>query len=898
MRIRTQLFLAAACAGGIAFAVFAALWYGTQRNTANLQSQRDSQDIVRNVASLLTLTQEYTAYGGERATGQWHARHAQLMQTVEQALAREPTARADLVEVRERARDLLPLYDRLEKAYRDGGSELAQRRRELMVERLVSETQELIEALHRWSTAIIEQHAYRRGVYSAIVLAASGVLVLLIVGVALLVDRRGLVPLARLQAATAAIERGDLSVRCDASARNEVGDTGRAVNAMAESLLAANAALRESQERYELAVAGSDDGVFDWDYRSGRAFGSARARELLGLPAEQELQSTAAWFASVEQHLHPDDVPRRRAAIEAHMAGRTSTYEGEFRVRNPDGSDRWVRIRGLCIRDAQGTPYRMAGSISDIDARKRAEVALRRSEERYARAMEGSNEAHWDWNLETGEQYLSPRVIEMYGLPPDGYTTREQFLAAFAIHPEDRPRWQEALQAHIAGLAPRFEVEYRVTLRSGEQRWLHVRGQCFRSGDDQATHLTGSTSDITDRKTAEAERERLEAQLRQAQKLEAMGTLAGGIAHDFNNILAAILGYGEMVQKDAVEGTALRRHIDAAMSAALRAKSLVERILAFSRSGMGERMPVHVQWVVAETLDQLAASLPAKVALARELDAGDAAVLGDPTQVHQVVMNLCTNGAQAMKGGGTLTVSVAAFHCDAALALTTSVLAPGDYVRLRVRDTGTGIRSDIIERIFDPFFSTKGVGAGTGLGLSLVHGIVADMHGGVDVDSEVGAGTTFTVYLPCEGVAPAPTVLESVVPEGGGETILLVDDEEALVHVGEEMLARLGYEPVGFTSSIAALESIRATPQRYHAALLDEAMPNLTGSELALQIRAVRPDLPIVLMSGYVTPVLAARAQEARVAEVLAKPLVSADIARSLAGALQADSVAGTGLRA
>jgi CheY-like chemotaxis protein len=262
--------------------------------------------------------------------------------------------------------------------------------------------------------------------------------------------------------------------------------------------------------------------------------------------------------------------------------------------------------------------------------------------------------------------------------------------------------------------------------------------------------------------------------------------------------------------------------------------------------------------------------------------------VGDPTQIHQVVMNLCANGVQAMKAGGTLTVSVAAVRRNESITVAANVLRGGDYIRLRVTDTGTGIPNDIIDRIFDPFFTTKGVGAGTGLGLSLVHGIVTDLGGGVEVQSTPGQGTTFTVYLPWQGtVEPPSPVDEAAVPNGTGEAILLVDDEESLVRVGEEMLAQLGYEPVGFNSSVAALESFRAEPQRFSAILSDEAMPMMTGSELAREVRKIHKDIPIVLMSGYVTPALTARAQDAGVVEVLAKPLVSRDIARSLASALR-----------
>jgi len=249
-------------------------------------------------------------------------------------------------------------------------------------------------------------------------------------------------------------------------------------------------------------------------------------------------------------------------------------------------------------------------------------------------------------------------------------------------------------------------------------------------------------------------------------------------------------------------------------------------------------------------------------------------------------MNLCANAVQAMKSRGTLTVMLDRVDVNSPRCAT-SVLPDGAYVRLCVRDTGTGIAPQLIERIFDPFFTTKEVGVGTGLGLSLVHGIVTDLGGGIDVQSQLGEGASFTVYLPWNTTVQAPETVEEIVVGGDGETVLLVDDEEALVRLGEEMIAGLGYEPVGFTSSNAALEAFRAEPERFDAVLSDESMPEMTGSELARAIREIRGDIPIVLMSGYVTAALTHRARDAGVLDVLAKPLVARDIARSLADALQ-----------
>jgi PAS domain S-box-containing protein len=512
---------------------------------------------------------------------------------------------------------------------------------------------------------------------------------------------------------------------------------------------------------------------------------------------------------------------------------------------------------------------------------------LRESQQRYQLAVEGANQGLWDWDLRSEMMFVSVRAQEFMGLiPGETLRPRREWIALTAYHRDDRPAVRAALSAHLRGASRYFVAEYRTRHPAGTWHWYRQRGVALRDAHGQPYRMAGSMEDITDYKAAEVDRARLEGQLLQAKKLEAIGTLAGGIAHDFNNILAAILGYGEMAQRDSPEGTALRRHIDATMSAGMRAKSLVERILAFSRSGIGERVPVHVQSVVGEALDLVEASLGAHVRLERHLDSGDATVMGDPTQIHQVVMNLCTNAAQAIKGEGRLEVTLDLVERGDAVAATSS-LAEGRYVRLRVHDTGAGIPAPLLERIFDPFFTTKEVGVGTGLGLSLVHGIVTDLGGGIDVESRIGEGTTFTVYLPwSEMRAVAARAFEDAIPEGNGETILLVDDEEPLVTLGEEMIAGLGYEPVGFTSSTAALSAFRAAPDRFDAVLSDESMPEMMGSELASAIRSLRPDIPIVLMSGFVNPALTARARELGVHEVLAKPLVARDIARSLAAAL------------
>jgi nitrogen-specific signal transduction histidine kinase len=387
--------------------------------------------------------------------------------------------------------------------------------------------------------------------------------------------------------------------------------------------------------------------------------------------------------------------------------------------------------------------------------------------------------------------------------------------------------------------------------------------------------------DITERKQVEAEKEHLEAQLRQSHKMEAMGTLAGGIAHDFNNILGAILGYGELAQQAVAEDSDVRRYVDNVMHAGERAKSLVERILAFSRSGLSERIPFNVQEVIDETLELLAAaSMAPGVRLEKRLDAAGMTIVGDATQLHQVAMNLCTNALQAMENVGLLSVALDRADVAQSLRLSHGTLNAGVYVRLSVSDTGTGIPAHVLERMFDPFFTTKGAGKGTGLGLSLVHGIVADLGGLIDVKTAIGRGTTFTIWLPSAGEAAAASAgPRAELPHGCGQTVLIVDNEEPLVALTEEILAELGYEPVGFSSSIAALRAFNESPQRFDIVLTDESMPDLAGTDLARAIARLRPDMPIVLMSGFAGAQLHEHAQVLGIREILRKPLQRKDIA-------------------
>ena len=508
---------------------------------------------------------------------------------------------------------------------------------------------------------------------------------------------------------------------------------------------------------------------------------------------------------------------------------------------------------------------------------------LQRSEALLAEAQSISSTGSFCWQVASGEIDWSEQNYKIFEYDRTATPTLKSVLQR--VHPDDLGLVQETIDRAF-GERTGFDLEHRLLMPDGRVKHLHVLARALKTSSG-IPDFVGAVTDVTERKHAEEEQARLGQRLRQAEKMEAMGTLAGGIAHDFNNILGAILGYGELAQNAAAEGSAVRRYLDNVMNAGGRGKALVERILTFSRSSVGKRGPVKVQAVIEETLELLAASLTGGVRLDKRLQAGDTAVVGDATQLHQVTMNLCTNALQAMQNGGVLEVTLDRAKAEQERRLSHGNLAPGDYVRLCVSDTGSGIPPQVLDRMFDPFFTTKGAG-GTGLGLSLVHAIVGDLGGAIDVRTTVGRGTIFTIWLPTAADAALASVeVRAALPRGDGQTVMIVEDEKPLVELAEEILAELGYEPIGFNSSTVALEAFRAAPQRFDIILTDETMPEIIGTDLAREIAQVRPDMPIVLMSGYAGAQLQARACAAGIREILHKPLQRRDIAECFGRVLQ-----------
>ncbi|RMH34746.1 MAG: response regulator, partial [Nitrospirae bacterium] len=399
-------------------------------------------------------------------------------------------------------------------------------------------------------------------------------------------------------------------------------------------------------------------------------------------------------------------------------------------------------------------------------------------------------------------------------------------------------------------------------------------------------YLNVYAQDVTDQRQTEAALRHREEQLRQSQKLEAIGTLAGGIAHDFNNILTALIGFTELAIAKTPASAPILIHLQEIMKANYRAKELIQQILTFSHRHEGGKKPLHPQPVIEEALKLLRASFPSTITIHKDLQP-TGPVLADPTQIHQVVMNLATNAEHAMRGRtGTLSVTLADVSIDAETATLTPGLAPGRYAQLVIADTGCGIQPEHLPRIFDPFFTTKGVGEGTGMGLAVTHGIVTDHGGVITVKSVVGEGTTFTVYFPYTPDTPQDSSTRPhVLPRGEG-LVFFIDDEPAIVAAGTAMLEELGYRVRAFTSSREAVDAFRQAPDDVTLVITDQTMPECTGEQLAQELLAIRPSLPIILCTGFSHTIDEEKALKMGIRVFLQKPFLFHELAQAVQHAL------------
>jgi PAS domain S-box-containing protein len=521
----------------------------------------------------------------------------------------------------------------------------------------------------------------------------------------------------------------------------------------------------------------------------------------------------------------------------------------------------------------------------ELAERRHLEETLRNSEEKFRFLAEKMADIVWTIDRDFRTTYVSPSIEKVLGFTPE---ERKQQSLEEMITPDSLQKVQEMflreLQRDEEGTADpdrsvTIEIEY--CRKDGASVWMENIVKAIRGPGGEIIGMHGVSRDITERKIAEKEKTKLQSQLRQAHKMEAIGTLTGGIAHDFNNILGIIIGNTELALDDVPEWNPAHFNLEEIKTAVLRAKGVVSQLLGFIRKTDIKRQPIHIIPVIKDSLKFLRSTITTNIDIRQNIQNTTDTVHADSTQIHQLIINLCTNASQAMdETGGILDIGIQNVVLDENSA---SVLDPelitGNYVKVTVSDTGHGIAPEIIQRIFDPYFTTREVGKGSGLGLSVVHGIVKSHKGAISVDSRPGKGTSFSVFFPVtnENVAIESKTVEEL--PAGNERILFVDDEISIVNTAKQILERLGYWVETKMSPVEALAIFRSNPDEFDLVITDMAMPQMTGDRLVKEILNIRPEMPVILCTGFSEKISEEKAKALGIKAFALKPLVKTDFA-------------------
>jgi len=622
--------------------------------------------------------------------------------------------------------------------------------------------------------------------------------------------------------------------------------------------------IAKTQALLEAAIEQTQAGIIVADAPDGRiriansaALGirGKSARELTNIPIESHPQQWQTFYPDGTPFA-PEELPLSRAILKGE-----TTYNIDVIIKRADGEERWVLGNAAPVKNKKGDVVAGVVVFPDITELKRAEEERRLLET----AIKQSAESIVITDAAGAIQYVNPAFEQSSGYRRDEVIGHNPSLLKSGKHDEAyyRRMWDKLSRGQ--------EWSGRIVNRHKDGTLFEEEATIspVRDSSGQTTHYVAVKHDVT----ALA---KLESQLRHAQKMEAIGTLTGGIAHDFNNILYAVLGYTQLAMDDVNENSRTYQNLAEVVRAGKRASDLVSQMLTFSRRVEQERRPLLLQPVIKEALKLIRGSAPTTITIHERLDQNCGAVLTDPTQIHQVILNLCTNSIHAMREqGGSLTVALTQVDVDAETRDFPAGLTTGKHALITVQDTGHGIEGLLLERIFEPYFTTKKLNEGTGLGLATVHGIIKSSDGAITAESRPGVSTTFKVYLPiCEIPEPVDHIQDSEVedlPVKG--RVLFVDDEEMIVNMATLTLERIGCEVVAHTNSVAALEAFRADPSRFDLVITDQTMPKITGYELAREILNVSPDVPIILSTGYSENLDEEKAKDLGVREFLLKPV-------------------------
>jgi PAS domain S-box-containing protein len=642
------------------------------------------------------------------------------------------------------------------------------------------------------------------------------------------------------------------------------------------------ASLRQNEEKYRTILDNIEDGYFEVDLQGNFTFFNDSVCRILGYSPSE--------MAGMNNREYMDEKNAKKVFETFNRVYKTGkpTRGFDWEVIKADGSNGHVDASVTAITDEAGNRIGFRGIARDITERKQAERHLRENEEKYRQLVNHAPAGIYEIDFTQGKLVSVNDVMSEY----TGYSKDEllNMSALDFLTQESQKQMSRRINGLMNGEKIYGSVEYKARAKDGREFWMLVDARYFYDKYGKLKSAMVVAQDITDRKRAQEEKARLEDQLQQAQKMEAIGTLAGGIAHDFNNILSVIIGYTELILMSGNVNAEVRQNLKEIFNASKHARDMVKQILAFSRQSKQERKPIQVAHIVKEAIKMLRASLPTTILIQQQIEKDAGIIEADPTQIHQVLMNLCTNAAHAMNGeDGVMQISLSNVELDPSTPAMVPDLKPGPYLKLSVSDTGHGIPPDAYEKIFDPYFTTKKKEEGTGLGLAVVQGIVKSHNGAVAVESEVGKGATFHVYLPVI-MRKLTTEEEISTPlPMGHERILFVDDEHPLVEIGRQMLQRLGYTVATRTSSIEALELFKANPDRFDLVITDIVMPNMTGEKLAEKMMEIRSNIPVILCTGYSEKITRKRASEMGIQSFLMKPLVMRDLANTVRQALSAN---------
>lgn len=633
-------------------------------------------------------------------------------------------------------------------------------------------------------------------------------------------------------------------------------------------------ALRESEAKYRELVQNANSIIFRMDTQGNITFFNEFAQSFFGYDEDEIIGKNLIGTIVPKSDSAGRDLAEMIQDLLVHP-DQYATNENENMRMN--GERVWVVWTNKAIRNKDGNIVEILCVGNDNTERKRAEEAQRESEALFNAFMKHLPALAFMKDADGRYLYFNEACTTFYNVAPSeriGKTDDDLFPSEVAKHLRENDK-EVIRTGEVLDTVEKIQI--------GDEVQYHHISKFPVKKEDGPSLLAGIAIDITDRVRAEEENKKLEAQLQQAQKMEAIGTLAGGIAHDFNNILSAIIGYTELSMLEISQRSSTMDNLNEIIKASHRARDMVKQILAFSRQHQQERIPIQISQIVKEALKMLRGSLPTTIEIRNHIENGIGIVEADATQIHQVLMNLSTNAAQAMgEKGGILKIDLANVNVDPAKAAHHADLRQGSYVRLTVSDTGEGMTQEVLERIFEPYFTTKEKEIGTGMGLAVVHGIVKGHGGEITVQSKPGEGSSLSVYLPRIEKEIRPEAMRTDVLSTGHERILFVDDEQALVDIGRRMLEKLGYKVTTRVSSVEALELFRAKPGQFDLVVTDMTMPNMTGDRLAKELMQIRADIPIVLCTGYSECISKESAKKTGIKEFIMKPLAMKELADAI----------------